>query len=46
MEATSRTDDETDLLAPEPAVLTGALIGYVRVSRQPQVLDRQVRAGV
>src|ERR1035437_7231442 len=35
---------EIDSLAPEPAVLTGALIGYARVSRQTQVLDRQVRA--
>ena len=39
-----QTPDEIDLLAPEPAVLTGALIGYARVSRPSQVLDRQVRA--
>lgn len=29
---------------PEPAQLTGALIGYVRVSTREQLLDRQVRA--
>lgn len=29
------------LLAPEPAVLTGALIGYARVSTSGQLLDRQ-----
>jgi DNA invertase Pin-like site-specific DNA recombinase len=33
-----------DLLAAEPAVLTGALIGYARVSTQEQLLDRQLRA--
>ena len=33
-----------DLLAPEPAKLTGALIGYARVSTSGQILDRQVRA--
>ena len=30
-----------DLLAPEPAVRTGALIGYARVSTTSQLLDRQ-----
>src|SRR5664280_2834889 len=36
--------DEADLLAREPAVLTGALIGYARVSTADQILDRQTRA--
>jgi len=36
--------DEADLLAREPAVLTGALIGYARVSTADQFLDRQTRA--
>ena len=36
--------DHDDLLAPEPANLTGALIGYARVSTSGQILDRQVRA--
>jgi DNA invertase Pin-like site-specific DNA recombinase len=31
-------------LAPEPAVLTGARIGYARVSTSGQLLDRQTRA--
>jgi len=31
-------------LAPEPAVLTGARIGYARVSTSSQLLDRQMRA--
>jgi hypothetical protein len=33
-----------DLLAPEPAVLTGARIGYARVSTSGQLLDRQQHA--
>jgi DNA invertase Pin-like site-specific DNA recombinase len=33
-----------DLLAAEPAVLTGALIGYARVSTKDQILDRQTAA--
>jgi hypothetical protein len=37
---TSLSDD----LAGEPAVLTGALIGYSRVSPTGQLLDRQTRA--
>lgn len=36
--------DEADLLAREPAILTGALIGYARVSTADQILDRQTRA--
>lgn len=31
-----------ELLAAEPAVLTGALIGYARVSTKDQLLDRQI----
>ena len=33
-----------NLLAPEPAVCTGALIGYSRVSTSDQLLDRQQHA--
>jgi DNA invertase Pin-like site-specific DNA recombinase len=33
-----------DPLAPEPTKLTGALIGYARVSTSGQILDRQTRA--
>jgi len=33
-----------DLLAPEPENLTGALIGYARVSTSGQFLDRQTSA--
>jgi DNA invertase Pin-like site-specific DNA recombinase len=32
-----------DLLAAEPAVLTGASVGYARVSTHGQLLDRQLR---
>ncbi len=32
------------ILAPEPAVLSGALIGYGRISTAGQNLDRQIRA--
>ena len=32
------------LLAPEPAIRTGALIGYARVSTSGQLLDRQQHA--
>jgi hypothetical protein len=32
------------LLAPEPTVRTGALIGYARVSTSGQLLDRQQHA--
>jgi len=35
---------EAGSLAPEPAVLTGARIGYARVSTAGQLLDRQTRA--
>ena len=33
-----------NLLAPEPAIRTGALIGYARVSTSGQLLDRQQHA--
>ena len=33
-----------NLLAPEPAVRTGTLIGYARVSTSGHLLDRQQRA--
>jgi len=33
-----------DELAPEPVQLTGASIGYARVSTTGQILDRQTRA--
>src|SRR5256884_9080819 len=33
-----------NLLAPEPAVRTGALIGYARVSTSGQLLDRKQHA--
>ena len=36
--------DPDDLLAPEPENLTGALIGYARVSTSGQLLDRQASA--
>jgi DNA invertase Pin-like site-specific DNA recombinase len=38
------TSEAPNLLAPEPAVRTGALIGYARVSTTGQLLDRQQRA--
>jgi DNA invertase Pin-like site-specific DNA recombinase len=37
-------DDAADLLAPVPAVRTGGLGGYARVSTKGQVLDRQIHA--
>jgi DNA invertase Pin-like site-specific DNA recombinase len=36
--------DDTDLLAPVPAVRSGALVGYARVSTKGQLLDRQIHA--
>ena len=38
------SDAPGDLLAAEPAVRTGALIGYARVSTSGQLLDRQQHA--
>ena len=35
---------EIDPLAPEPAIRTGALVGYARVSTKGQLLDRQMYA--
>ena len=37
-------DEPGDLLAAEPTALTGALIGYARVSTRDQLLDRQLTA--
>ncbi|MFI5987803.1 recombinase family protein [Streptomyces sp. NPDC051555] len=37
-------DDTADLLAPVPAVRTGDLVGYARVSTKGQLLDRQIHA--
>lgn len=37
-------DDDADLLAPVPAVRTGGLVGYARVSTKGQLLDRQIHA--
>jgi DNA invertase Pin-like site-specific DNA recombinase len=37
-------DDAADLLAPVPAVRTGSLVGYARVSTKGQLLDRQLHA--
>jgi len=34
---------EDDVLAAEPATVTGVLIGYARVSTTAQLLDRQLR---
>lgn len=46
MAATPRADlaGLPEELAPEPAQLTGASIGYARVSTVGQILDRQTRA--
>ncbi|WP_436840681.1 recombinase family protein [Streptomyces griseoloalbus] len=41
---TPSDDDTVDLLAPVPAVRTGALVGYARVSTKGQLLDRQIHA--
>lgn len=41
---TSTPVHENDLLAAEPALLTGALVGYARVSTSGQILDRQTHA--
>jgi DNA invertase Pin-like site-specific DNA recombinase len=38
------SDDDADLLTPVPAVRTGALVGYARVSTKGQLLDRQIHA--
>ena len=38
------SDAPGNLLAPEPIVRTGALIGYARVSTSGQLLDRQQHA--
>ncbi|MEU6870444.1 recombinase family protein [Streptomyces sp. NPDC088190] len=39
-----QADDTADLLAPVPAVRTGSLVGYARVSTKGQLLDRQIHA--
>ncbi|MFJ4843220.1 recombinase family protein [Streptomyces sp. NPDC088746] len=41
---TAPDDDTADLLTPVPAVRTGALVGYARVSTKGQLLDRQIHA--
>jgi DNA invertase Pin-like site-specific DNA recombinase len=41
---TIATQLDAGSLAPEPAVLTGARIGYARVPTSGQLLDRQLRA--
>ena len=38
------SDAPGNLLAPEPAVRTGALIGYARISTSGQLLDHQQHA--
>ncbi|HEY8981883.1 MAG TPA: recombinase family protein [Streptomyces sp.] len=38
------TSGDLGPLAPEPSVLTGALVGYARVSTKAQLLDRQIHA--
>ncbi|WP_435839989.1 recombinase family protein [Streptomyces chilikensis] len=37
-------DDTVDLLSPVPAVRTGGLVGYARVSAKGQLLDQQIHA--
>ncbi|MEE4583039.1 MULTISPECIES: recombinase family protein [Streptomyces violaceusniger group] len=41
---TPSDDDTADLLTPVPAIRTGALVGYARVSTKGQLLDRQIHA--
>ena len=41
---TDPAESPGNLLAPEPAARTGALIGYARVSTSGQLLDRQQHA--
>jgi DNA invertase Pin-like site-specific DNA recombinase len=41
---TATADALPEVLAAEPAVLTGALVGYARVSTSGQLLDRQLHA--
>jgi DNA invertase Pin-like site-specific DNA recombinase len=42
--AVLETSGDLDPLAPEPAILTGTLVGYARVSTKAQLLDRQIHA--
>ncbi|MFF1417046.1 recombinase family protein [Streptomyces sp. NPDC058280] len=37
-------NNTADLLAPVPAVRTGSLVGYARMSTKGQLLDRQIHA--